>query len=370
MLLVKGMNSGASDQSDTIRSAVRNFRSVLVFLFFASGVALADETPEPLASGQQQFGSLGVCNLTSGHAIINCRLGYRTWGKLNLQRSNAVLFPTWFSGTSKDIQALVGPGKLVDPAKYFVIAVDSLGDGVSSSPSNSAAQPRLKFPAFNIHDMVTAEYRLVTERLLLTHLHAVLGISMGGMQSFEWAVSYPDFMDIAIPIEGSTRLTGYDLPLWHTEEDALKADPAWRGGKYTNSPPLPVVQALEQMNMTTPSYDARTHPPQKFAADYAGYAGTGIAPFDANDWLYQLRAMIHLDVGNGGAPKDAAKRMRAKLLVVISAQDHLVNPKPALDFAALLGAKTFVLDSDCGHLSPLCEAAELNPLVDAFLGGR
>ncbi|MDQ2775995.1 MAG: alpha/beta fold hydrolase [Acidobacteriota bacterium] len=349
---------------------MRKFPCPLVPLLCIFAVALAGQAPQPSAEGQQQFGDLGVCKLTSGQEITDCRLGYRTWGKLNSQRSNAVLFPTWFSGTSKDIQALVGAGNLVDPAKYFVIAVDALGDGLSSSPSNSAAQPRLKFPAFTIHDMVTAEYRLVIEKLRLTHLHAVLGISMGGMQTFEWVVSYPDFMDYAIPIEGSTRLTGYDLLLWHAEKDALKADPAWRQRNYTKSPPLPAVQALEQMNMTTPSHYARTHPPETFAAEYAEYAVRGIAPFDANDWLYQLEAMIHHDVTHGGALERAAKRVQSKVLVIVSKQDHLVNPKPALDFSALLGAKTLVLDSDCGHLAPLCEAAKANPLVEAFLDGK
>jgi homoserine O-acetyltransferase len=351
-------------------TAVRNFPPLLIPGLVVFAAALAAQTQPPPAEGQQQFAELGVCRLTSGQEITDCRLGYRTWGKLNSQRSNAVLFPTWFSGRSEDIQALVGAGKLVDSARYFVIAVDALGDGVSSSPSSSATQPRLKFPAFTIHDMVAAEYRLAIEKLQLTHVHAVMGISMGGMQSFEWTVSYPDFMDVAIPIEGSPRLTGYDLLLWHAEEDALRTDPAWRGGSYAKSPPLAAVQVLGQMNMTTPAYYARSHPPEKFAADYAEYSVTGIAPFDANDCLYQLEAMIHLDVAHGGTLDSAAKRVKAKMLVVVSAQDHLVNPKPALDFAALLGAKTLVLESDCGHLAPLCAAAKLNPVVEAFLNRK
>ena len=82
----------------------------------------------------QQFAELGTCKLESGQQIENCRLGYRTWGKLNADGSNAILFPTWFTGTSAQIAGFVGPNALVDPAKYFVIGVDALGDGVSSSP--------------------------------------------------------------------------------------------------------------------------------------------------------------------------------------------------------------------------------------------
>jgi hypothetical protein len=162
-------------------------------------------------------------------------------------------------------------------------------------------------------------------------------------------VDYPDFMDVAIPIVGSPRLTGYDLLLWYNEESALKSDPAWQGGRYTKSPPLGAVQAIHQMNLTTPADYARIHPPDKFLSDYVGYLITGVLPFDANDWLAQLDAMIHHDVARGGKIEDAAKRVKAKVLVVAAAQDHMVNPKPALDFAALIGARTLVLDSDCGR---------------------
>src|ERR1700678_519958 len=175
--------------------------------------------------GRQQFAALGNCKLDSGQEIIGCQLGYRTWGKLNADRTNAMLIPTWFTGTSAQWAGNVGTGKLVDPSKYFVVVVDALGDGVSSSPSNSKAQPRMAFPAFTTRDMVRTEYRFATETLHLRHLHAVMGVSMGGMQTFEWIVDYPDFMDLAIPIVGSTRLTSYDLLLWRAEEDAIRADP-------------------------------------------------------------------------------------------------------------------------------------------------
>jgi pimeloyl-ACP methyl ester carboxylesterase len=159
--------------------------------------------------------------------------------------------------------------------------------------------------------MVDAEYRLATETLGLKHLRAVMGISMGGMQTFEWMVDYPDFMDEAIPIVGSPRLTGYDLLLWHTEEDALRSDPAWQNGHYTPRPPLGAVEAVHQMNLTTPANYARAHPPEKFAADYAAYFTKGILPFDANDWLYQLEAMIHHDAAHGAqwkTRKSASRR--------------------------------------------------------------
>jgi homoserine O-acetyltransferase len=339
---------------------------VTALLAVASFTGLARR---PVADGEQQYAALGACKVTGGE-IASCRLGYRTWGTLNAERSNAVLFPSWFTGTSRDIQDWVGADKLVDPERYFVIAVDALGDGVSSSPSNSASQAGPQFPPFAMRDMVGAEYRLVKETLHLTHLHAVMGISMGGIQTFEWMVDYPEFMDVAIPIVGSPRPTSYDLFFYRNVEYALKNDPAWHAGRYSQPPPLGFAEALMQMNSTTPAEFARNHPPEKFATEYAGYLAKGILPFDGNDLLAQLEAIIHHDVAHGGRQEEAARRVKAKVLVVVATQDHMVNPKPALDFAALLGAKTIVLESDCGHKSVSCESAKLFPAVRACLDGK
>jgi len=190
------------------------------------------------ADGKQQLAALRNCNLDSGKEITDCKLGYRTWGELNAAGTNAVLFPTWFGGRSEDIVGLITPKGLVDPTKYFVIVVDALGDGVSSSPSNSKTQPRMAFPAFTMRDMVRAQYRLATETLHLKHLHAVVGISMGGMQTFEWMVDYPDFMDVAIPIVGSTRMTSYDLLFWNLEDELIRSDPGWHDGDYEKPPQI------------------------------------------------------------------------------------------------------------------------------------
>ena len=317
--------------------------------------------------GQLQFADLGVCRLVSGKQIENCRLGYRTWGTLNAQRSNAVLIATWFSGNSASWFDAIGPKGLVDPARYFVVVIDALADGVSISPSNSATQHGPDFPAITIQDMVNTEHRLAVETLRLNHVHAVMGISMGGFQTFEWMVDYPDYMDESIPIVGSPRPTSRDLLLSLSDIEAVKSDPAFKGGRYTKAPPVPEAQLIWQLNLTTPAQFARTHPPEVFARDYAKWIATGILPFDANDWIAQLEACEHQDIAHGGTLEEAAKRVKAKVLIVPSLQDHMVNPEPAMKFAKLIGAKTFVLKGDCGHIATGCESSTLNPAVRAFL---
>src|SRR3984893_11252296 len=220
------------------------------------------------AEGTQQFAELGDLKLQSGSVIQDFRLGYRTLGKLNAEKSNAILWPSWLGGKSEDLLQFLGPGKVVDTTSYFVVLVDAIGDGVSSSPSNSSKKPFMKFPVFTIRDMVDAEHRLLTDVLHISHLHAVMGISMGGMQTFEWAVAYPDFMDLAIPMVGSPQSTSFDKLLWAAEIDAIELDPAWNNGNPTV--PLArgfaVSEEIDQMTLTSPAYRVARTTPKNFDA--------------------------------------------------------------------------------------------------------
>jgi homoserine O-acetyltransferase len=317
-----------------------------------------------------QYTQLGNFKLASGATIHDCKLGYRIFGKLNADKSNAILFPTWFTGHSGDLGADIGPGRIVDDAKYYIIAVDALGDGVSCSPSNSLTQHGIAFPKFTIHDMVESEHRLVTETLHVKHLHAVMGISMGGMQTFEWVVSYPEMMDLAVPIVGTPQQSSYDLLLWNAEKAALEADPGWQGGHYTHNPALPMVSYLHEMNLSTPKFRVDHTTREQFAQYFHHISTEDHTGFDANDYLWQLDAMIPHDIAHGGTLYAAAAKVKAKMLIVNARQDHMVDPLPALGFAQLIHAQTFVLESDCGHMSPGCEIAALSPVIDRFLAQR
>lgn len=328
------------------------------------------QSPAQDAEGAQQFATLGDFKLQSGAVLHDFRIGYRTLGKLNAAKSNAVLWPTWLRGRTEDLLQFIGPGKVVDTSKHYVILVDAIGDGISTSPSNSASQPRMKFPKFTIRDMVESEHRLVTDVLRLTHIHAVIGLSMGGMQTFEWAVVYPDFMDLTIPMEGSPQSTSYDKLLWTSEIDAIALDPAWNNGNPTGPLTRGIELALEidSMNLTSPAYRAAQTKTEEFESFIGemrknGRSDTGVV----SDQIRQREAIIALDIPREiGVPlEQAAKRVRSRMLVIVSLEDHMVNPSPAVRFAGAIGAPVVSLDSPCDHLSLSC--ISVGPIVAQFL---
>jgi homoserine O-acetyltransferase len=317
---------------------------------------------------EQQFANIGDLKLESGGVIRNCRIGYRTVGKLNADKSNVIVIPTWAGGTTEQLQSSIGPGRLVDSTKYFVIAIDALSNGVSSSPSNSPLQPRMKFPQFTLRDTVESQHKLLTKGLKIDHVKAIVGISMGGMQAFQWLVAYPEFMDKAVPIVGSPRLAPYDLLLWQAQIEALMRDRDWKGGNYSANPARTLDFAFGELLLTSPPDYNKRKKRDDVLADLER-ARHNPKSFDANDKIRQTQAMMQLDVSRdfGGSLERAAKAVRAKVFVVVSRFDHVVTPGPATEFASLLGAKILTLESDCGHLATVCESTRLNDAVADFL---
>ena len=151
----------------------------VLYLFSIITILITTTVAQPQET--QKYADLGDFPLENRQVICECRIGYRTFGTLNPEKSNAVLIPTWFSGTTKALEEYIGSGKMFDSTNFFIIAVDAFGNGVSSSPSNSTVQSGSEFPEFSIRDMVNAQYKLLTQELHLTKLYAVMGISMGGM---------------------------------------------------------------------------------------------------------------------------------------------------------------------------------------------
>jgi homoserine O-acetyltransferase len=322
------------------------------------------------ADGGLRFFAIGEFQLDSGVAIRDCKIGYRTYGALNADKSNAVLFPAWFTGASKDLEQYfgTGPEKMVDTSKLFVIAVDPLANGVSSSPSNSASQPRLGFPKISIRDMVNSQRRLIAEVFGIKQLHAVVGISMGGMQAFQWAVSYPAMMERAIPIVGTPRLTSTDLLLWTAEVRAIQEHKDYNAGKYAAPPDFQALSLIHAFALTTPAYRASQTSRGQFPA-WLKEALERSAAFDPNDRIRQLEAMLAHDVAapfNGSLARAAAE-VRTQLLVIVAEKDAMVNPAPAIEFAKLARAPLVSLDGGCGHLIFECQSDGVVPKVSEFL---
>lgn len=316
-----------------------------------------------IGDGEQQLTELGTCALENGETIQDCKVGYRTYGKIDANKSNVVLFPTWFTGTTARLTSVV-PGELVDTSRFHLILVDALADGVSSSPSNSRAQPRLRFPRVTIRDMVESQRKLLGA-LGVARVHAVMGISMGGMQALEWGVSHPEMVGRVVSIVGTPRLTSQDLLLWTAELHALESDVAYEHGDYAGRPALRAVLDVHALMLSTPAHRAGETSREAFPAWLA--ANESDASFDWNDWRRQLEAMLAHDVARGGSLDEAAKRLAPKALLVVAEQDHMVSPIPGKRFAGAAGAKLVVLEGPCGHLAPGCERAKVAQAVASFL---
>jgi homoserine O-acetyltransferase/O-succinyltransferase len=326
--------------------------------------------PLSSAAGQQpaRIGSLGSCRLSSGGTISDCRIGYRIFGGLSAARDNVVLIPTWLQGRSEDWIPLLGPRGYVDTTRFHVIIVDALGDGHSSSPSSLPEGKRRAFPEFSIADMVTSQYRLLTEKLGIKHLHAVVGFSMGGMQALEWAVRYPTFLDRAVPIAGAARLGAFDRLMWTATlqeiENGLRAripaDSVWTQ-----------LARLEALFLQTPAAVNSLSWDSVMTAS-AVQAVTYRKTWPLEDFAAQLKAIRQHDISSsfGGDMSRAAQVVRARVFIVHSPDDHMVTSGSAVEFAQMIGAKTLLLPSECGHIAIFCQQDTLAAAVRAFLESR
>jgi homoserine O-acetyltransferase len=340
-------------------------RAVLLTLFLSVVLVSAAHA----AVDPPLMARIGDLPLERGGVITDCRLEYRTLGTLNPERTNAVLFPTWFSGRTEQLLDNAGPGEPLDPTRYFIVFVGALGNGRSSSPSTAPGQPAAAFPSYTIADMVNAEHRLLTDVLHLDGLHAVIGISMGGMQVFEWSVRYPDFARRFVAIVGTPQLSPYDELLWRTELGILDRALAVSCDEATKRRVMASVGEVHELALSTPAHVNATVARGSFDAWLAEREAFYVSSWDPLDWASQLQAMLHHDVSarDGGDLKAAARRVRGRMLAVLAVQDHMVNPSSAREFVGLAGGQIVDLPGDCGHLANGCESGTVASAVSRFL---
>jgi homoserine O-acetyltransferase len=333
-------------------------RLILVIVSIIAGTLL-------FAEGEQKFANLGGFQLENGQVIKNCRIGYRTFGQLNEDKSNIILYPSWFGGTSEHLGKLIGPGKLLDSSRFYVIAVDALGNGVSSSPSNSKRQRGGKFPVFTIRDMVRTQYKLLTKKLGIDHLYGVIGGSMGSFQTFEWLVIYPGFMDKAVAYVCTPQFTSYDLLLLSFEIELIEAG---QSAKMPEKTIQRLGNIVTELFARTPDYRVKNTPRSEFDKFMEKYAKEASVVYTSDDKASQLRAMKSHDVFAhfDGSMEKAAEAIKADVLMIVSETDHLVNPQPAIDFALVLGCDLVVLKNNCGHLAIGCEMDRCINIINQF----
>lgn len=191
----------------------------------------------PEAQGSYEMHSLGRFELEEGGVIPDLQLAVATYGTLNADKSNAILIPTWYSGTHQTWELVyIGPGRALDPEKYFIIVVNQIGNGLSTSPHNTddPSIAMANFPKVRIGDDVRAQEQLLREKFGIERLALVVGASMGAQQTWEWAVRFPEKVLRAAPIAGTAQNTPHDFLFTTTLLDAITSDPGWNGGEYSS----------------------------------------------------------------------------------------------------------------------------------------
>ena len=304
-----------------------------------TATALAHGTNDP---PHQSF-SLGDLRLESGESIKDFSLSYVTHGTLNANKSNAVLMVTAIGGNHHRIDYLIGPGRALDPSKYFIICTDAIGNGLTTSPSNSKAQPRMLFPKFNMRDMVNSQQRLVSEKFGISKLVTVVGASMGGMQALQWAVSYPAMVDSTVPIIPLGRTPAWTTGVLEMLRQSIMADPRWLGGNYAASaPPEQGMRLwagwLSGVIVRTPGYQESLLPnAQDAITTLKSVQDAGWKRMDAVDWVYQSWAYDQHNLGTtpgfNGDYQRALKAIKAKTLILAGTGD-LLNPEYEAQAAA------------------------------------
>lgn len=310
--------------------------------------------------GPYELISIGALDLEEGGRLPECKLAVATHGTLNAAKDNAILVPTWYSGTSKIIeQVYVGPGRALDPQKYFIVVVNQIGSGLSTSPHNSDGAA---FPKVRIGDDVRAQHRLLTEKYGISRLALVVGGSMGAQQTYEWAVRYPQMVQRAAPIAGTAKNTDHDFLFTETLVEAITSDPAFREGEYGQS--ADVAAGLKRhakmwgvMGWSTEFYQQGRPAALGFPTlrEFVDTFMTGyFAPMDPSDLLCMAWKWQRGDVSRqtGGDLKAALGRITAKTCVMPISHDMFFTVADCEAEQRLIPGSTFrPLHSIDGHLA-------------------
>ena len=281
---------------------------------------------------------LGDVALRDGATLREAKLAYKTFGALNEDKSNAIVYPTWYSGQHPDNEWLIGSGMALDPAQYFIIIPNMLGNGISSSPSNTPPPyDKARFPHVTTYDNISVQHRLVTEVFGIEKLALVTGWSMGAQQTFQWGVSYPEMVERILPFCGSAKTSRHNFVFLEGVKAALTADAAFEGGWYED-PPNVGLRAMARVyagwGFSQAFYRERLYEGEGYSSleDFLVAFWEGFfLPKDANNLLAMLWTWQNGDIGKtpgfGGDLEAALGAIQAKAIVMPGQTDLYFPPE-------------------------------------------
>jgi homoserine O-acetyltransferase/O-succinyltransferase len=344
--------------------------------------------------------------LESGEKAGPVTIAYETYGTLNPAGSNAILIAHALSGNAHAAgfhegdakpgwwDNMIGPGKAFDTDRYFVICSNVLG-GCAGSTGPASIDPRTgepygtEFPLVGIHDMVDCQKELC-DLLGIGKLLSVTGGSMGGMQALSWLTRYPARVGSGIPIATTMRHSPQQIAFSEIGRQAIMSDPNWNNGRYYGRKPPAKGLSLARMighitYMSDESMRAKFGRGRKFETQasklvsdflvegYLRYKGEGfLKRFDANSYLYLLRALDDFDATNGRPAPEVFAGLEAKILVIAFESDWLYpiwQSKEIVRAAESAGVdvRYCEIPSTYGHDAFLLEAEEQTPIIRRFL---
>ena len=277
---------------------------------------------------------VGDLPLENGGTIKDFAISYVTHGTLNADKSNAILMVTAIGGNHHRIDFLIGPGKALDTDRYFIIATDAIGNGLTTSPSTSSSQHGIAFPHFTIRDMVQSQ-KLLLDHLGIVHLVAVAGASMGGMQALQWGVSHPDAMDALVALTPMARTAPWSIAVNEATRKALMLDPAFKDGAYDRQPELGWrlrADILQVLAARTPDALRSIAPMPLDILPWIKTQEDAVlkSGFDANDWIAQTWAYDRHNIGDtpgfSGDHLKALAAVKARTLIITGGNLDLYNP--------------------------------------------
>lgn len=328
--------------------------------------------PQPPAKGVFLAGRFAF---ERGGELEEMRVGYATWGRLNEARDNAILLLPGSSQNRLSAAQHVGPGMAYDTDRYFVVSVDAIGGGASSSPRDGLGPG---FPRYTIGDMVRAQHELVTRGLCLERLLAACGPSAGSYQALEWGIRYPGFVRGLVLIVPAARSGRHVSAIVDAFEAMITLDPAYRDGRYETSPREGVRRAalVYLPWITSDAYlDSLDGPAYERAKAALGQRWA--SEWDANDLLWRFRASRDYDASEpfGGDRGAALGRVEARALLLASTTDRTVPANltrelhSGLRDATLVEIPSLLGHAACERAPGTAEYALIRESVRAFLAG-